>query len=706
MKMRLLVFLLAGIPLASSGQTPAKSCEPGPAVRQELRQLDLKVRNLTGANRFEALKRLAEGAVARHPDDYFVHVRYQSLVRSRKQQERQALIDRYKTLAEERPKDPKYAVLYARALLGTNTPLAIEVLKKAAGGEADPQVHLALADVYSFGKFADRAQTRSHLDGYFAACPASLDGRALSLLTRYGAPETIAKQAAALRERLSNETNPDLLRSWEETWNLEFKARPVPEHEALRKQIAADLDRLEAITAPEDDRWAGFLVSGYKMVGDPEKLRRAEDRLIAEYPASFAARNAVRERWRKEHPYPKPEDPDEKKQAFYRAQLAWAEEQLKRSPEEFEYLMERFRALSDLNDSTGEQVAGAGNAMLEALRKGTDWYSLPPFEFQVARALLEKKVEVGRVPDLVAEGLRGFREHEGDTQDDRDPDERNAPDSGNAFHAKMETARILIEAATLLKTPEIAASAVAEVESIKAEKAVSRSSILDIRARFAELEGRKLDALLLYRAAMDARPADFRPPKKDEIADNIARLWKDLGGTAATKDLWERKGRKVEVAQGDGRWETPKKAMPNWELSDLAGRIWKLASLEGKTLFINVWATWCGPCRSEHPYLEKLYQKTGGRTDIQILSFNVDDEVGAVAPYVKENGFSFPVLLASAYVNDLLPYISIPRNWIVDASGKWRLEQIGFGSGEDWEKDMLAKIEQTRPEANAAGPHP
>jgi len=704
MRTRHFVILLAGIPLASSGQAAEKYCESSPAVREELKQLDLKARKVTGANRLEALKRLAEEAVARHPDDFFVHLRSQQLVRSRKQRERQALIDRYKALADQHPKDPKYAVLYARALLGANTPLAIEVLKKAAAGEADPQVHLALADVYSYGKFADRAQTRAQLDAYFAACPASLDDRALSLLTRYGAPETIAKQAAALRERLTTETDPDLLRSWEHAWNLEFKARPVQEHEALRKQIAADLERLETISTSKDDRWAGFLVSGYRMAGEPEALRHAEDRLIADYPASFAARNAVRERWRKEHPYPKSEDPEEKKQAFYRAQLAWAEEQLQRAPGEFEYLMERFRALDDLNDSTGEQVAAAGNAMLEALRKGADWYSVPPFEFQVARALLKKKAEVERVPDLVAEGLRGFRKREGDTQDDRVPDERRDPDSGNAFYVKTETARILIEAAKLLKKPEIAASAVAEVESIKAEKALSY--ILVLRARFAEVEGRKLDALLLYRAAIDARPADFRPPKKDELADNIARLWKELGGTAATKDLWERKDRKVQVAEGGGRWETPKKEMPKWELSDLAGQTWKLASLEGKTLFINLWATWCGPCRSEHSYLEKLYQKTKGRTDIQVLSFNVDDEVGAVAPYIKENSYTFPVLLASSYVNDLLPYISIPRNWIVDAAGKWRLEQIGFGSGENWEKDVLEKIEQTKPEANAATPRP
>lgn len=700
MSLRVIALLLAVASATCLAETLSSACEPTPAVREELNQLDLGVRNvkITGPNRFETLKTMAEEAVARHPDDFFVHLRYQSLVYSRKRDQRNALIERYKALAARYPDDPKYTVLYARALFGTNTPLAITTLKGAVRGEVHPQVHLALADVYAFGKFADRPEMRRHLDSYFAACPASLDGRALSLLNRYGTPETIARQAAGLRQRLTGETDPDRLRRWEEVWNLEFKGRPVPQHEALRKQIAADLKRLEAIPSPKNERWEQFLVSGYKMAGDPAMLRRAEDRLIAAYPDSFAARRVVSERWRKEHPYPKPDDPEEKKQEFYRAQLAMAEEHLKRSPAEFEYLMEKFSAVSQLKDSTGEQIAAAGRIMLEALRKGADIYAIPPFEFQVARAHVKKKFEVARVPDLVSEGVKGFREHEGEIQDDRNPDEYNAPDSGNAFHVKMEAARILIDAAKLLEKPEIAAAAVAEVESVKAEKASSKSSILDIRARFAELQARKLDALLLYRAAMDARPGDMKPPKKDELAENIARLWKELGGTAATKDLWERQDRKVEVAQGGGRWEAPKKPMSKWELPDLTGKTWKLTSLEGKTLFINVWATWCGPCRSEHPYLEKLYQKLKGRTNVQLLSFSVDDEVGAVAPYMKENGYSFPVLLASSYVNELLPFISIPRNWIVDAAGKWRLEQIGFGAAEDWEKEMIEKIEQTRPE--------
>ncbi len=701
MILRLSVCLLIGAALAFSQQPPSGNCEPTPVVATEIDQLQLDVLRITGTQPSE-VKKLAEAAVAKYPEDFFVNRLYQSLglagMRDRAAGRRE-MVQRYESLAGAHPGDPKYAVLYARALFGANTPLAIEVLKKAAAGNDDPQVQLALVDVYSFGKFADRAQARTHLEAYFAACPASLDGGPLRLLARFGGPEAMAKQAAALRQRLSSDSDPNHLRFWEDLWNLEFKARPVPEHEALRKQIAADLERIQATAAPKDVITNQLFVSGYKLADDKVKLRQAEDGLLAAYPQSQNAKRILRERWQKEHPYPKPDDAAEKKQAYYSAQLASADEHLERSPGEFEYLMDRFRALSELDSSSAEQVAAAGHAMLDALRKGADWYSVPPFEFQVARALLKKKVDVTRVPDLVAEGLKNFRERDSGSADDRMPDEFTAPDSGNAFYVKADAARILIDAAKQLGKSEIAAAAVAEVESIKTEKASSKSTILDVQAKFAELQGRKLDALLLYRAVMDARAADFKPPKKDELAENIARLRKELGGTDATAGLWERKEKKVEVAQGGGRWEVPKKAMPAWELPDLAGKTWKLASLEGKTLLINVWATWCGPCRSEHPYLEKLYQKVKDRPDVQVLTFNVDEQVGSVEPYIKENKFTFPVLLAGSYVSELLPVISIPRNWIVDAAGKWRFEQIGFGASETWESEVLGKLEQTKPEA-------
>lgn len=262
----------------------------------------------------------------------------------------------------------------------------------------------------------------------------------------------------------------------------------------------------------------------------------------------------------------------------------------------------------------------------------------------------------------------------------------------------METraARILLDAARRLNRPEIAAGVVGELEATETDKADRRSQILEIRAALAELEGRKVDALLLYRAAMEAAA---RGDKKEELEKHVARLRKELGGTEATKDLWERKAWRVDVAEGRGRWETPGILMRPWELPDLEGRTWKLEALRGKTLFINVWATWCGPCRAEHPYLERLYQKTKDRPDLQVLSFNVDDEAGVVAPYVRDNRYNFPVLLANSYVRELLPSLGVPQNWIVDAQGAWRRQQIGFGSGENWEREVLEQIGQVNREA-------
>ena len=129
----------------------------------------------------------------------------------------------------------------------------------------------------------------------------------------------------------------------------------------------------------------------------------------------------------------------------------------------------------------------------------------------------------------------------------------------------------------------------------------------------------------------------------------------------------------------------------------MTGRNWTAASLHGKTVLINVWATWCEPCRMEHPALEALYEKIKDRSDIQIVTFNIDEAIGDVAPYMSKNKYTFPVLLAKDYVNDLLPSIGIPMIWIVDASGKWRWTQDGYGDDAKWETTIQEKLDQTKP---------
>ncbi len=97
------------------------------------------------------------------------------------------------------------------------------------------------------------------------------------------------------------------------------------------------------------------------------------------------------------------------------------------------------------------------------------------------------------------------------------------------------------------------------------------------------------------------------------------------------------------------------------------------------------------------PHLQKLYEKIADRKDVQVVSFNVDDNVGILAPFVKEKKLTFPVIPASALMEELVPMLGIPLNWIVDAQGVVRFEAVGFGGdGEKWIAGMMEAMEKAK----------
>jgi thiol-disulfide isomerase/thioredoxin len=219
-------------------------------------------------------------------------------------------------------------------------------------------------------------------------------------------------------------------------------------------------------------------------------------------------------------------------------------------------------------------------------------------------------------------------------------------------------------------------------------------------AKVAEAEQRKLDALMAYQTAAALRPKSAAPSAggKDQLMENTQRLWKELGGTdqgwrayLARVDS-KSKPEAAEVAT----WDTKNTALAAFDLMDLEGRKWSLADLKGKVAFINFWATWCGPCRRELPYVQKLREQMKDRKDVLVLTLNIDEEVGMVEPYMKENKYTFPVLLGQAYA-DAQGVTSIPRNWVVTVDGKVMFEGIGFGDdGEEWMKKAAQVIEQVK----------
>ena len=123
------------------------------------------------------------------------------------------------------------------------------------------------------------------------------------------------------------------------------------------------------------------------------------------------------------------------------------------------------------------------------------------------------------------------------------------------------------------------------------------------------------------------------------------------------------------------------------------GRVWTAADLNGKVAVMNLWATWCAPCVEELPHFQKLYEALKDNPNVVVMAVNVDNNPGVVGPFLKGRSYTFPVVLAHDWANQLIPEMGIPRNWIV-SSGAIRSEQIGFSEPEKWLRDMLARVDE------------
>ena len=82
----------------------------------------------------------------------------------------------------------------------------------------------------------------------------------------------------------------------------------------------------------------------------------------------------------------------------------------------------------------------------------------------------------------------------------------------------------------------------------------------------------------------------------------------------------------------------------DFELASLEGEPIRLSELEGKIIILNFWATWCQPCRTEMPALERVWNQYRER-DLIILAVNLQESPQRVSAFVQEIGLTFPILL-------------------------------------------------------------
>lgn len=130
---------------------------------------------------------------------------------------------------------------------------------------------------------------------------------------------------------------------------------------------------------------------------------------------------------------------------------------------------------------------------------------------------------------------------------------------------------------------------------------------------------------------------------------------------------------------------------PEIALPDLGGEMVSLASLRGKVVLINFWATWCPPCREEMPDIEDVYRRFKDRGFV-VLAVNLQEDSGTVAEFVQRLGLSFTIVLdTSGEVSETYRVFSLPTSYFVDRDGVIRDANIG-GMTRDIIEAKLEKI--------------
>jgi thiol-disulfide isomerase/thioredoxin len=105
-------------------------------------------------------------------------------------------------------------------------------------------------------------------------------------------------------------------------------------------------------------------------------------------------------------------------------------------------------------------------------------------------------------------------------------------------------------------------------------------------------------------------------------------------------------------------------------LYGFAGDYRRLSELRGKPLIINVWASWCGPCRAEMGSLERLSRRFGGK-QFNIIGISTDDDANAAAAFLRQSKITFDNYLdRNLVLENMLGADSIPLTILIDAQGR------------------------------------
>jgi thiol-disulfide isomerase/thioredoxin len=518
---------------------------------------------------------------------------------------------------------------------------------------------------------------------------------------------------------------------------MEFQ-RPSNEHAAVRVQITRDLVRLrEHATFPI----YSTLLTGYEMTDDREGARWVREQIIKEAPWSHLARDIVQRRWFQDRPRPTSDASRERVDGFYRELLEATDVWVKQFPRDSDIWETRLRALYELPSEPVSKFIEAAEKYLELSAVNQPNASVAP-SLSIAQAWLDRDTLIDRIPALVER----FRSDAARRMASDEAHDWTATHLGlrDSTRADVEEGRwrgwALLAAHAARRDPERARKLQIDIEAAlpqaptepaalywatrpyavdallhlgaldRAQKELTameqwteahrppptaerhqitshqerQAMCLDRRLMLTVARGDKDGQLAVLRTLIRTRPYWTHHAERFARIDQARSLWKELGRPEAEFDAFlDLDG--ASPRKGELVWSSTERQMPLFSLTDVNGRTWTLADFKGKTTLINFWATWCGPCVAEMPYLEKLHRRLKDQPKVQLLTLSVDENPGLIVPFLRTGSYTFPAIPAQHFVQDTLRLNGYPANWIVDPDGVVRrVHGAGLGEPERW----------------------
>jgi len=134
---------------------------------------------------------------------------------------------------------------------------------------------------------------------------------------------------------------------------------------------------------------------------------------------------------------------------------------------------------------------------------------------------------------------------------------------------------------------------------------------------------------------------------------------------------------------------------PKLTLTDIPGTPASLTDFRGQVILVNLWATWCPPCKEEMPALEMFYGKHK-KDGFTIVAINDGDPTPDVLQFVKEYDLSFPVWLDPTYIatEQAFKTLNLPSSFVIDREGVIVLSWVGGINMKNLERYITPIIEE------------